>query len=59
MRWEIQPQPADDAEREALMAAAELAVDTEVESAWWRSGLDDLGWPPAEKAGGDPRVVEP
>lgn len=59
MRWEVEPEPADDEERAALDAAAEQAFASEAESAWWRSGLDDLGGPPAEQAGGDSRVVEP
>jgi hypothetical protein len=59
MPWEIQPEPDDDAERDALLAAAEAGLDGEVESAWWRSGLDDLGGPPAEELRSDPRVVEP
>jgi hypothetical protein len=59
MRWEIQPEPGSDAERDALLAAAAVALEGEVDSAWWRSGLDDLGGPPPEQLGGDSRVVEP
>ncbi|MGH3116165.1 MAG: hypothetical protein ACRDQ2_03470 [Gaiellales bacterium] len=60
MSWKVEPEPADDQERAALLAAAERAFAPEAESAWWRSGLDDLGGgPPAEQAGGDSGVVEP
>jgi hypothetical protein len=59
MRWEVQPEPAGDDERAALVAAAEQALAEEAESAWWRSGLDDLGGAPPEQAGSDPGVVEP
>lgn len=58
--WEIQPEPADAAEREALLTAAEQALAAEGESVWWRSGLDDLGGGPATKqAWSGAGVVEP
>lgn len=60
MPWEVDPDPADEAERDALLAAAQQAFAPETESAWWRSGLEDLGGDaPAEQAGRDPGVVEP
>jgi hypothetical protein len=43
VRWEVNPEPADDVERAALLAAAEQAFVAEEASAWWRSGLEDLG----------------
>ena len=64
--WSVQPQPADENEREALLAALERALAEEeaaasgLISAWWRSGFDDLGGgAAAEKPWGEPRVVEP
>jgi hypothetical protein len=58
--WEVDPEPTDEHERAALLAAAEQAFAQEPESAWWRSGLEDLGGgAPAEQAGRDPGVVEP
>jgi hypothetical protein len=58
--WEVDPEPSDEDERAALVIAAEQALAQEPESAWWRSGLEDLGGgPPAEQAGRDPGVVEP
>jgi hypothetical protein len=58
--WEIHPEPADDAEREALVKAATHALPAESESAWWRSGFDDLGGGPAPKqAWSGSGVVEP
>ena len=60
MRWEIQPEPADDAERAALVKAAAQALAAESESAWWRSGFDDLGGGPAPKeAWSGSGIVEP
>lgn len=60
MGWEVDPEPADDAQRAALLAAAEQALAPETESAWWRSGLEDLGGgAPGEQAGRNPGVVEP
>jgi hypothetical protein len=64
--WSVQPEPADEIEREALVSALERALAEEasaasgVVSAWWRSGLDGLGGSPAaKKPWGEPRVVEP
>ena len=64
--WSAQPEPADDAEREALVAALERALAEEEAaasgqaSAWWRSGFDGLGGGSApEKPWGERRVVEP
>lgn len=66
MTWSVRPEPADESEREALLAALERALAEEEAAAsgqvssWWRSGLDDLGGgPAAEKPRGEPRVVEP
>jgi hypothetical protein len=41
--WQVTPEPPDDAEREALVQAAQEAVDGDRQSAWWSSGLDELG----------------
>ncbi|HEY6585098.1 MAG TPA: hypothetical protein VIZ29_09645 [Gaiellaceae bacterium] len=45
MDWQVTPEPADEAEREALVQAADEALDGDGDrpSAWWSSGLDDLG----------------
>lgn len=66
MTWSVQPDPADETEREALIAALERALAEEAAAAsgyvgaWWRSGFDGLGGgPAAEKPWGEPRVVEP
>jgi hypothetical protein len=45
--WEVRPDPEDAGERATLVAAVERALAEEAESAWWRSGLDDLGGGPA------------
>jgi hypothetical protein len=59
MSWDVQPEPADEKERAALVAAAEQALAPQAESAWWRSGLEDLdGTAPAEQAPPDPGAVE-
>jgi hypothetical protein len=55
--WVVEPEPADDGERAALLAAAEAALASEPESAWWRSGLDDLGG--GSTVEGDPGLGEP
>jgi hypothetical protein len=47
--WEVRPEPEDAAERATLVVAVERALAEEAESAWWRSGLDDLGVGPAPK----------
>ncbi len=66
MTWSVQPEPGDEAEREALLSALERALVEEDRGAagyaspWWRSGFRDLGWGPAsEQAGREPGVVEP
>ena len=43
MDWQVTPEPRDDAEREALLQAAEEAVDGDRPSVWWSSGLEDFG----------------
>ena len=60
MDWDVDPEPLDEQERAALLAAAEQAVPDEPESAWWRSGLGDLdGGPPTDQHWRDPGVVGP
>ena len=60
MDWQVTPEPRDDAEREALLQAAEEAVDGDRPSVWWSSGLEDLGWGPApEEAWRQSGAVEP
>ena len=60
MDWQVTPEPPDDEEREALLQAAEEAVDGDRSSIWWRSGLDDLGGSPApDEAWRQSGVVEP
>jgi hypothetical protein len=61
MRWELRPEPPDPGSRVALLRAAELALaDEEPESAWWRSGFEELGGGPAPKESWrDSSVVEP
>jgi hypothetical protein len=61
MRWELRPEPPDPGSRVALLRAAELALaDEEPESAWWRSGFEELGGGPAPKESWrDSGVVEP
>lgn len=60
MSWQIRPEPLDLRERTALLDAAEEALADEGESAWWRSGFDDLGDDPAsEQAWSGTGVVEP
>jgi hypothetical protein len=59
MSWDVQPEPADEDERAALVSAAEQAFALQVESAWWRSGLEDLdGTALAEQTRPDPGAVE-
>jgi hypothetical protein len=63
--WSIQPEPSDETERRALLAAAERALADEQGSpayaaGWWRAGFDDLGrGPAAEQSWREPGVVEP
>ena len=66
MTWNVQPEPADENERRALLVALEQGLaEDEVAgegyaSAWWRAGLEDLGGSPrAEQPWSDPGVVEP
>jgi hypothetical protein len=59
MDWEVVPDPADELERAALFAAAEQAFVPETGSAWWRSGLEDLGGRfSAEQPWRDPDAVD-
>lgn len=62
MAWEVSPQLEEkDVERALLTAVARVLDDDEpTESAWWRSGFDDLGGgPAAQQSWRDPGVVEP
>jgi hypothetical protein len=60
MDWEVTPEPADQAEREALVQAADEALDGARRSLWWSSGLEDLGGGPApQQPWSHPGVVEP
>jgi hypothetical protein len=60
MGWEVTPEPEDDAVRDALVQAADEALDGDRPSPWWSSGLDDLGGSPApQQAWRDSGVVEP
>ena len=66
MTWSVQPEPTDESERRALLAALEQALAEEEvgaqasAGAWWRAGLEDLGGGPrAEQPWRDPGVVEP
>jgi hypothetical protein len=43
MTWDVHPEPGDADELAALIAAAKEAFAQPNESAWWRSGLEDLG----------------
>jgi hypothetical protein len=55
MSWDVHPDPADAEERAALVAAVEKALAPVDESAWWRSGLEDLAdGTSAEQAGREP-----
>jgi hypothetical protein len=57
--WEVRPEPSDPQVRTVLLSLAEDVLADGDESAWWRSGLDDLGGGPAtEQAWGRPGVVE-
>jgi hypothetical protein len=40
--WEVRPEPRTLDERAALVAAANQVLQRERESAWWRSGLEEL-----------------
>jgi hypothetical protein len=60
--WELRPELDRPELRAALLAAVEQALREEGESAWWRSGFEDLvplgGGPAPEQAWGDAGVVE-
>lgn len=65
MTWSVQPDPSDETERRALLAAVERALAGEqggaptYAGAWWRAGFDDLGRGPApEQSWREPGVVE-
>jgi hypothetical protein len=45
--WELRPEPDRPEVRAALLAAVEQALAKNDESAWWRSGLEELGGGPA------------
>jgi hypothetical protein len=47
--WELRPELDQPEVRAALLAAVEQALADEGESAWWRSGLEELGVGPAAK----------
>jgi hypothetical protein len=60
MDWLVTPEPSDDNERRALVQAAEEAEDGDPPSAWWRSGLEELGGGPApQQTWRQSGVVEP
>jgi hypothetical protein len=66
MTWSVHPEPSDETERRALLAALNQALADEQDGAqthaslWWRSGLDDLGGgPAAEQSWREPGIVEP
>ena len=48
MTWSVHPEPRDETERRALLAALDQALAEEQNGAqahaspWWRAGLDDL-----------------
>jgi len=62
MTWQIRPEPAEEEERQALLAAVERALqddDATTPVRWWRSGLDELGGgPSAKESWRDAGVVE-
>jgi hypothetical protein len=61
--WEVRPEPRNAAERAALVKAADQALENEDESAWWRSGLEELellsGGPAPKQEWGGAGVIEP
>lgn len=63
MSWEVRPEPRNAAERAALVKAAAQALENEDESAWWRSGLEELeplsGGPAPKHGWGGAGVIEP
>lgn len=59
MSWEVRPEPLEPDERTALLKAAEQALAENDESAWWRSGFEELGGgPAAEQSWSGAGVVE-
>jgi hypothetical protein len=52
--WELHPELDQPEVRAALLAAVEQALAEKHESAWWRSGFDELGDGPAPQAWPDP-----
>lgn len=66
MSWSVQPEPTDELERRALLAALERALAEEevgaqaYTGAWWRAGFEELGGgPAAQQTWREPGVVEP
>lgn len=62
MTWELRPEPDPPEVRAVLLAAVEQALADEDESAWWRSGFEDLtlgGGPAPQQTWRDSGVVEP
>lgn len=60
MSWEVRPEPNEEGVQAALLAAVEQELGERDESAWWRSGFDELGGSPAPKqTWSDPGIVEP
>jgi hypothetical protein len=58
--WELRPEPDQPEVRAVLLAAAEAARAERAESAWWRSGFEELGDGPAPKqAWRDAGMIEP
>jgi hypothetical protein len=70
MTWSVHPDPRDETERQALLAAVEQALAEEQRDApsyagpWWRAGFEEPGGflgggPAAEQPWREPGVVEP
>jgi hypothetical protein len=60
MSWEVRPEPNEEGVQAVLVAAVEQELGECDESAWWRSGFDELGGSPAPKqTWSDPGIVEP
>lgn len=60
MAWEFHPAIDEEEVQAALLAAVERALTEEHESAWWRSGLEDLdGGPAPKQSWSDSGVIEP
>jgi hypothetical protein len=47
--WELHPELNQPEVRAALLAAVEQALAEKDESAWWRSGFEELGDGPAPR----------